>query len=171
VPDKQKKNTKSKDKDKDKLTAAEIENFKAMLLEKRNEILGNVKHMEDETLRKSRSELSSTPIHMADVGSDNYELENMLGLMDSERRIVREIDDALHRIEEGIYGICEGNDEPIPKARLNAIPWARYCVACANQMEKGRGKRQGTTSDANYYGHLDEETFEEFNSFPETEAE
>jgi DnaK suppressor protein len=171
VPDKQKKNTKSKDKDKDKLTAAEIENFKAMLLEKRNEILGNVKHMEDETLRKSRSELSSTPIHMADVGSDNYELENMLGLMDSERRIVREIDDALHRIEEGQYGICEGNDEPIPKARLNAIPWARHCVACANQMEKGMGKRHGTTSDANYYGRLDEETFEEFNSFPETETE
>jgi DnaK suppressor protein len=169
VPDKEKKNTKGKGKN--KLTAAEIESFKTMLLEKRNEILGNVRHMEDETLRKSRSELSSMPIHMADVGSDNYELENMLGLMDSERRIMREIDDALHRIEEGVYGICEGNDEPIPKARLNAIPWARYCVACANQMEKGTGKRQGTTSDANYYVRLDEETFEDFNSFPETEAE
>ena len=169
MPDKEKKNTKGKGKN--KLTAAEIGNFKTMLLEKRNEILGNVKHMEDETLRKSRSELSSMPTHMADMGSDNYELENMLGLMDSERRILREIDDALHRIEEGTYGICEGNDEPIPKARLKAIPWARYCVACANQMEKGMGKRQGTTSDANYYGRLDEETFEEFNSFPETETE
>ena len=169
MPDKEKKNTKGKGKN--KLTAAEIENFKAMLLEKRNEILGNVRHMEDETLRKSRSELSSMPIHMADMGSDNYELENMLGLMDSERRIVREIDDALHRIEEGTYGICEGNNEPIPKARLNAIPWARYCVTCASQMEKGMSKRQETTSDANYYGRLDDETFEEFNSFPETEAE
>jgi RNA polymerase-binding transcription factor DksA len=93
--------------------------------------------MEDETLHKERTDLSSMPIHMADMGSDSFELENTLGLMDSERRILREIEDALDRIERGTYGICEGGGEFISKARLEAIPWARYCVPCASLSEKG----------------------------------
>ncbi len=167
MPEKEKKKSKSRN----KLTAAEIENFKAVLMEKRGEILGNVNRMEEETLRKPRSELSSMPIHMADMGSDNYELENTLGLMDSERKILREIDDALHRIEGGTYGICEGNEEPIPKARLKAIPWARYCVNCASQLEKGMGKKHRAASDSNYYGSIDEGSLEDFTNFPEIEGE
>ena len=77
------------------------------------------------------------PIHMADIGSDNYEQEFSLGLMDSERKIVREIIAALKRIEEGTYGICEGTGQPIPKARLEGIPWTPYCVQYAEMVEKG----------------------------------
>ena len=120
-----------------KLSPAEIRKFETMLLAKRNEILGNVTSMESEALRRERSDLSNLPIHMADLGTDNYEIENIIGLMSSERKILTEIDEALSRIEAGIYGTCEGNGEPIPKARLNAIPWARYCVACATLLEKG----------------------------------
>lgn len=120
-----------------KPSPAEIRKFEAMLLAKRNEILGNVTSMESEALRRERSDLSNLPIHMADLGTDNYEIENIIGLMSSERKILSEIDEALNRIEAGTYGICEGNGEPIPKARLNAIPWARYCVACATLLEKG----------------------------------
>ena len=120
-----------------KLTLAEIKNFKAMLLAKLTEILGNVTSMETEALRRDRSDLSNMPIHMADLGTDNSEIENILGLMDSERKILSEIYDALRRIEDGTYGICESRDEQIPKQRLDAIPWARYCVACATLMEKG----------------------------------
>ena len=58
--------------------------------------------------------------------------------MDSERRILHEIDDALQRIEDGTYGICEGTGEPISKARLKAQPWARYCVEYARMVEEGR---------------------------------
>ena len=126
-----------KKKTKIKLTAAEIKEFKTLLLTKRAEILGSVNAMENESLKKSRSDLSTMPIHMADVGSDNYELENTLGLMDSERKILEEIDDALRRIEDGTYGICEGNEEIIKKERLHAIPWARYCITCASEIEKG----------------------------------
>ena len=120
-----------------KLTPSEIRKFKSLLLAKRNEILGNVASMEDETLHRQRSDLSNMPIHMADVGSDNYEIENTLGLMDSERKLLREIDEALDRIEEGTYGTCEGSGKLIPKARLEAIPWAKYCVEHANMLEKG----------------------------------
>ena len=121
----------------DRLSLAEIEEFEAMLLAKRNEILGNVTTMESEALRRDRSDLSNMPIHMADIGMDNYEIENILGLMDSERRMLAEIDYALSRIEDSTYGICEGRGEPIPKQRLKAIPWARYCVGCATLIEKG----------------------------------
>lgn len=123
------------------LTIDNIKRFKQMLLEKRKEILLNVNEMEDETLKKSRldasGDLSSMPIHMADIGTDNYEQEFALGLMDSERKLLREIDDALQRIEEQTYGICEGTGKPIPKARLEAQPWARYCIEYARMMEKG----------------------------------
>ena len=57
--------------------------------------------------------------------------------MDSERKMLVEIDEALGRIEEGTYGICLGAGEQIPKQRLTAIPWARYCVSCATNLEKG----------------------------------
>lgn len=119
------------------LKPAEIKKFQAMLLAKLNNILGNVTSMETEALRRDRSDLSNMPIHMADLGTDNYEIENILGLMDSERKILLEINDALNRIEDGTYGICESRGEQIPKQRLKAIPWARYCVACATLLEKG----------------------------------
>ena len=124
-----------------KLTSADTERFKQMLLEKRREILQNVNEIEDETLKKSRldasGDLSSMPIHMADIGTDNYEQEFALGLMDSERKLLKEIDDALERIEQGVYGTCEATGKPIAKARLEAKPWARYCVKYARMLEQG----------------------------------
>jgi len=126
---------------KSRLTAADIERFKQILLEKRREILLNVNEIQDETLKKSRlaasGDLSSMPIHMADIGTDNYEQEFALGLMDSERKLLKEIDDALVRIEQKVYGICEGTGKPIAKARLQAQPWARYCVEYARMLEQG----------------------------------
>jgi RNA polymerase-binding protein DksA len=128
------------------LKAADRESFKQSLIQKRREIFQNVFEIEGETLKKSRldasGDLSSMPIHMADIGTDNYEQEFALGLMDSERKILHEIDDALQRIENGTYGICEGTGEPISKARLRAKPWARYCVQYARMLEEGRLEEQ-----------------------------
>jgi len=123
------------------LTTADTERFKQMLLEKRRDIVGNVNEMEDEALKKSRldaaGDLSSMPIHMADIGTDNYEQEFALGLMDSERKLLREIDNALQHIGQNTYGICEATGKPIAKARLEAKPWARYCVEYARMLEQG----------------------------------
>jgi RNA polymerase-binding protein DksA len=125
-----------------RLTSADIEHFKKLLLEKRGEILGNVNQMEDEALRKSGMDatgnLSSMPIHMADLGSDNFEQEFALGLMDSERKLLKEIDEALLRMEQGTYGICLGFNRPISKARLDAQPWTKYSIEYAQILEKGR---------------------------------
>ena len=128
------------------MSAAEAKHFRELLLQKRREILKNVTEFEDEALRKSRldatGDLSCMPIHMADLGTDNYEQEFALGLMDSERKLLREIDLALGRIENKTYGICEGTGKPIPKARLEAQPWARYCVEYARMLEQGLVEEQ-----------------------------
>lgn len=124
-----------------KLSQKQLDYFRDLLLIKRAEILGDVDSMEAEALRKSRNEssgnISNMPIHMADIGTDNYEQEFALGLLDSERKILHEIDDALERISEGSYGICEGTGQAIGLPRLEANPWARYCIEYARMVEQG----------------------------------
>jgi len=123
------------------LTVEDLGNIKRLLLAKSAEIMGDVDLMENDALKKTRGDaagdLSAMPIHMADIGTDNYEQEFALGLVGSERNLLREINDALQRIEESTYGICEDAGEPIGKARLEANPWARCCLACASKREKG----------------------------------
>jgi RNA polymerase-binding protein DksA len=123
------------------LTASELNKFKSILLEKRKDLIGNVNEMQDEALKKSRldasGDLSSMPIHMADIGSDTYEQEFSLGLMDSERKLLTAINEALDRIADKSYGICKATGKPISKARLEAMPWARYSVDFARKVEQG----------------------------------
>ncbi len=120
------------------LTSKELEHFRDLLLEKRREIVGDMSSMEREALRSgSSSNLSTLPIHMADMGTDNYEQEFTLGLVEKDRNLLREINNALAKIQNGTFGICEGTNKPIPKARLEVQPWARFGVEYARQMEKG----------------------------------
>jgi RNA polymerase-binding protein DksA len=114
---------------------ADIEHFKKLLLERRRRILGTVQGMEEEALKASDQDFSVD--HMADHGSDNFEQDFTLALVESERRELIEIDRALQRIEHGTYGICEGTGEPIPKPRLEAIPHARYSVEYQRKLEAG----------------------------------
>jgi DnaK suppressor protein len=125
-----------------KLSAKDIEHFKQLLLAKRSEIVGDVNEMHDETLKNSRidaaGDLSAMPIHMADLGTDNYQQELALGLMDSERKLLRQIDEALERINQGTYGTCLGTGKSIGRTRLEAKPWARYSVEYARMIENGQ---------------------------------
>jgi len=145
--------TKSSTNNHKKLSAADIKYFKNLLLEKRKEILGDVDSLENDSLKQSRGDaagdLSSMPIHMADIGSDNYEQEFTLGLLDSERKILTEIYDALERIADKTYGICQGTDKLIPRARLEAKPWCKYCVEYAQLIEKGMVKLHDNAEDDN----------------------
>ncbi len=124
------------------LSPEKLEYFRQMLLEKLHQLRGDVDSIESEALRKNSADssgnLSTMPIHMADLGSDTFEQDFALGLMSGERKIVAEILAALKRIQEGTYGICEGTGKPIPIPRLEACPWARYCVDYAAKLEKGQ---------------------------------
>jgi len=148
-------------KNNNKLTQKELQKFKEVLLAKRNEIFGNVLSMEDETLRRQRSDLSNMPIHMADIATDNYETEYTLELVGSERKLMQEIDEALDRIENGTYGICEGSGKSIPKTRLEAIPWARYCVEYARLLEKGLVREKDSLIESIFNDQTDEEQNED----------
>jgi len=120
------------------LSPKELEHFRDLLLEKRRELVGDMSSMEREALRTSGgSNLSTLPIHMADMGTDNYEQEFTLGLVEKDRNLLREINTALAKIQDGSYGICEGTQKPISKVRLEAQPWARFSIEYARQMEKG----------------------------------
>lgn len=123
------------------LTAAELKHFRELLLTKRATLMGDVTSMANEALGKNRQDasgdLSNMPIHMADIGSDNYEQEFTLGLLESEHALLREINAALARMDKGSYGICLGTGQPISKPRLEAKPWAKYSIEYARQVEKG----------------------------------
>lgn len=120
---------------------AEMKVYREKLLALRARLRGDVSQMADAALKKSRSEangdLSSMPIHMADIGSDNFEQEFTLSLMESEGGTLEQIESALERIEDGDYGQCEECGARIPKTRLNALPYATMCVKCASRLEEG----------------------------------
>ena len=124
------------------LNSKDLEHFRDLLLQKRREIVGDMSQMEREALRSaSGSNLSNLPLHMADMGTDNYEQEFTLGLIESERQILREIDDALVRIKSGTFGVCAATGQPIGRARLRATPWAKYCYDYVLANERGRRPR------------------------------
>ena len=124
------------------LNARDLEHFRDLLLAKRRELVGDMSQMEREALRSSgNSNLSTLPIHMADMGTDNYEQEFTLGLVEKDRNLLREINSALAKIQNGKFGICEGTGKPISRPRLEAQPWARYSIEYARQMERGGFRR------------------------------
>ncbi|MCZ6508632.1 MAG: TraR/DksA family transcriptional regulator [Acidobacteria bacterium] len=74
---------------------------------------------------------------LVDRANNAYNREFMLALSGSERDMLREIDEALDRLEAGLHGICEPCGSQIPPARLKAVPWARYCIDCQERVEQG----------------------------------
>ena len=118
---------------------SEAKEYKAQLLALRARLRGDVSQLADAALKKNRGEangdLSSMPIHMADLGSDNFEQEFSLSLMENDEVTLEAIEGALERIEDGVYGDCEECGAKIPKTRLQAIPYTAHCVKCASALE------------------------------------
>jgi RNA polymerase-binding transcription factor DksA len=118
-------------------SSRELESFRDLLLAKRRELIGDMSAMEREALRTSgASNLSNLPIHMADMGTDNYEQEFTLGLVQKDRELLKEINLALAKLQNGTFGLCEGTGQPINKSRLEYQPWARYSVEHQRKMER-----------------------------------
>jgi DnaK suppressor protein len=118
-------------------SAAELKEFRALLKEMKRRLSGDIEKLEDAGFRKQQDggDLSSMPLHMADQGTDSFEQDITLGLMETEGDELQEIDEALDRIKEGTYGICELCHKAVPKGRLQAIPYARLCVPCKTKEE------------------------------------
>ncbi len=125
---------------KTKLKKKDLDHYRGLLLDRRRELVGDLSAMENQALQSTASNVSHMPIHLADVGTDTYDQDFILGLAEAERRRLREIDAALLRVEERTYGVCQTTGKPIPKARLNAKPWARYTIDAAREIERGLGE-------------------------------
>jgi RNA polymerase-binding transcription factor DksA len=92
--------------------------------------------------KESAQEMAGYSLHMADSGTDNFDRDFALSLLSSDQDAVYEIEEALKRIEKNTYGICELTGKPIPRTRLEAIPWTRFTVQAQAQLERDGALRQ-----------------------------
>lgn len=111
---------------------AEWKKFYDILLDLRARLLNQMSDLKKE----SAEEMSNYSMHMADSGTDNFDRDSALSLLSSDQDAVYEIEEALKRIEKNSYGVCELTDKPIPKMRLNAIPWTRFTVDAQAKLER-----------------------------------
>lgn len=114
--------------------------------------------------KESAQELAGYSLHMADSGTDNFDRDFALSLLSSDQDAVYEIEEALKRIEKNTYGICELTGKPIPKSRLEAIPWTRFTVQAQAQLERDgamRQRRLGALGTVDAVGSAEVETEEE----------
>ena len=110
----------------------EWQQFCLHLLELREQLVKQMSGLAAE----SAQEMAGYSLHMADSGTDNFDRDFALSLLSSDQDAVFEIEEALKRIERKTYGICELTAKPIPRARLEAIPWTRFTVEAQAQLER-----------------------------------
>jgi RNA polymerase-binding transcription factor DksA len=97
---------------------------------------GDVENMEGAALKDNSGSLSHLPQHVAEAGSDAYDQSLALDIADVDRKLIKEIDDALARILDGSYGLCQATGKPINKERLEELPWTRFSIEAAREHEK-----------------------------------
>src|ERR1043165_7098478 len=150
-----------------------IRKQKDKLLQLRDAMVDSMAGVAQGTLRSRAegSEASAFGMHQADAGSDGYDRDFALSLLSQEQDALYEIDEALKRIEVGTYGKCEMSGKPIPRARLEAIPFARFTVECQSQLEKQSKATRIRPSVTSLFGLTEEEgaeSEEEETTPPET---
>lgn len=114
----------------------ELQRYRDILLKKRADLVGDVSDLESEALLGRSGSLSALPQHIAEQGSETYEQSLSLNLAAEDRRLIREIDAALQRIEKLTFGICEMTGKPISRDRLEELPWTRYSIEAAREFER-----------------------------------
>jgi len=125
---------------KKKFNKKELAEFKKIILKRKEEILDDIKHISDDTLKKSQKDaagdISGYTYHMADVATDTYDREFSMGIASDERKVIYELDDALKKIEDGTFGVWEDCRSLITKNRLRTVPQARLCIKRQEKREK-----------------------------------
>ena len=112
---------------------AQLRPMRKALIDRRSRVSGDLNLMGDEALRAADPDVDTESV--ADHGSDAYERNLTLGLMEHDSRTLRQIDQALLCMDEGVYGVCKECEESIPLARLEALPFATTCVPCQEKSE------------------------------------
>lgn len=124
------------------LSKEQLKQFRQLLITERSKLASEIKSIAQDTSKSPREasgDLSAYTIHMADMAADTYERELSMNIVSSEQEILYQIDDALKRLDDGSFGVCQQCNQPITMSRLKAVPYASLCIACQRVKEqKGR---------------------------------
>ena len=126
----------------DQLTKQQLKEFRDLLLIARAKCAGEIKSIARDTAKNPREasgDLSGYTVHMADMSADTYEREMSIDLASTEQRVLYQIDEALKRLDEGLYGRCQQCEKPISLSRLKAVPYTVLCIECQRLTER-KGK-------------------------------
>jgi RNA polymerase-binding transcription factor DksA len=121
------------------LTKTQLDHYRMVLLQKRSELLGDMRLLESEASRGDSGSASHSSQHLDEQGAESYEQSLNLNLAASDRELINEIDAALKRITDRTYGLCELTHVPIKKIRLDELPWARYTIQAAQELDRRGG--------------------------------
>ncbi len=121
----------------ERLTKADLKYFEERLLRERARIMGELGHLESTIIKVNpRDAAGESLVPTAEAGSDSLDREVSFDIASKEGRLLREITDALARIYNGVYGVCESSGQPIARVRLEALPWARFTVQEQENIER-----------------------------------
>jgi DnaK suppressor protein len=119
------------------LKGARLEKFKQQLILKRRELLSGVRGSDTGSMETGGDGIQD----IADQASSAYTKEFLLSIGDAERRLLKQVDDALERIRQQTFGQCEACGEMISERRLEAVPFAKLCIACQEEEERAKPRR------------------------------
>jgi RNA polymerase-binding protein DksA len=127
---------------KEKMSQKDLNYFKNFILKKRKEVVKNLEYLRgvalDDSGKEAAGEHSSYSFHMADQGTDAMEREKAFLFASREEKYLKQLDDALERIENGLYGICRVTGKLISKERLEAVPTTTISAEAKKAQEEGR---------------------------------
>ena len=126
------------------LTKEQIKQFRQLLITERVRLAAEIKSIAHDTSispREASGDLSGYTVHMADMAADTYERELSMNIVSSEQETLYQIDDALKRLDDGSYGLCQQCSQPITMSRLKAVPYASLCINCQRLKEQQKSKR------------------------------
>ena len=121
------------------LTKEQVKQFRQLLITERAKLADEIKsiaHDASISPREASGDLSAYTVHMADMAADTYERELSMNIVTSEQELLYQIDDALKRLDDGTFGLCQQCSQPITMSRLKAVPYASMCITCQRTKEQ-----------------------------------
>ena len=120
------------------LSKEQLRQLRQLLITEREKLAGEIKSMAHDAStspREASGDLSGYTVHMADMAADTYDRELSMNIISSEQEVLYQIEDALKRVEDGSFGICQQCNKPISMSRLKAVPYASLCIECQRAKE------------------------------------
>jgi len=121
------------------LSKEQVKQLRQLLITERAKLAGEIKAIAQDTAKSPREasgDLSAYTVHMADMAADTYERELSMNIVSSEQELLYQIDDALKRLDDGSFGICQQCNQPVSMSRLKAVPYASMCISCQRAKEQ-----------------------------------